>query len=251
MTALCLSSLFVAAALALSLSTAARASDASIPVAAPPADAAAPVITVVKVQRPWYAPDWLIVRKMREAIPTYRSIPGLRFKAFTLADADGDFGGIYLWRNAAAAQAWFTPAWHARVREQRGVDAQVRFFAVAGPARAGGVPAAQWPGLDAAAAWIVVAPSPTLDHAALMSAALDRSDTGALLEAWPIVTGAGPGLWMLWRDDRAARHWLTQAAPRLRALAGAVPRVERFEAPILMPASGAAPVATAAPAVAR
>lgn len=249
MPALCLPSLFVAAALALSLSTAARASDAPIAASGAPA-AAQPVIVVVKVPRPWYVPDLLIVRKMRDAMPTYRAIPGLRFKAFTLAEADGDFGGIYLWRDAAAASAWFTPAWYARVREQRGVEARVRRFSVVGPSRSGSVPAAQWPALQDAAALIVSVPSATLASDALTAAAFDRTDTRAMLEAYPIATGDGPGLVLFWRDAAAAERWLRDAQPRLRALARVAPRVERFEVPIAMPVATTAPTPASGPATA-
>ena len=248
MPAFCLSALLVVSALLVSLLATARAADAPIAAGAP--TAAQPVIVVVKVPRPWYAADFLIVRRMREAMPIYRAIPGLRFKAFTLAEADGDFGGIYLWRDAAAASAWFTPAWYARVREQRGVEARVRRFSVVGPARTGGVPAAQWPGLDEAVALIVSVPSATLAPDALTAAALDRADTRAMLAAYPIATGDGPGLVLFWRDAGAAGRWLRDAQPRLRALAEVAPRVERFEVPIAMPVemSAATPTPTAAAA---
>jgi hypothetical protein len=249
MPALCLSVLFAAAALLVSLLATARASDAPISAAEPPV-VARPMIVVVKVPRPWYVPDLLIVRKMREAMPTYRAIPGLRLKAFTLASADGDFGGIYLWRDAAAAAGWFTPAWYARVRKERGVEAKVRRFSVVGPVRAGGVPAAQWPALDEATALIVSVPSAALGSDALIAAALDRADTRAMLEAYPIATGEGPGLVLFWRDAAAAERWLHDARPRLRALVDVAPRVERFEIPIVMPvatpASGTAPAAAVA-----
>ena len=35
---------------------------------------------------------------------------------------------MYFWRDAASAQAWFNPAWFARVKKERGADALVRTF---------------------------------------------------------------------------------------------------------------------------
>jgi vacuolar-type H+-ATPase catalytic subunit A/Vma1 len=90
------------------------------------------VVVVVEVSRPWYVPDLLIERKMRESLPKYRSIPGLRYKVYTLSKASGDFGGIYLRQGRAAADAWFTPAWYRRVCEERGVEAKVRVFETEG-----------------------------------------------------------------------------------------------------------------------
>jgi hypothetical protein len=59
----------------------------------------APVAVVVKVPTPWYAPRFFVTRRMRDTIPRYQAIPGLSFKAFSFARADGHYGGIYLWKD--------------------------------------------------------------------------------------------------------------------------------------------------------
>jgi hypothetical protein len=69
-------------------------------------------------------------RSARCRLPEVR--PGLREgsravrKYFTATD--DSFGGIYLWKNRAAADAWFNSAWHARVVKTYGVDGQVTYF---------------------------------------------------------------------------------------------------------------------------
>ena len=179
------------------------------------------VVAVVKVPRPWYAPDFLIVRKMREAMPQYRAIPGLRFKAFTFADAGGEFGGIYLWRDRGAAQAWFTPAWYARVRAQRGVDGQVRLFDVTGPVRfASDI---DWAAREQAVATLVVPPS----------GAEGPDERGALI-VYPIRTGEGDGRLLIWPDRETAKRTVDAWSRRQGGRPGLV---EWFDAPILMPAN--------------
>jgi hypothetical protein len=86
-------------------------------------------IAVVKIKPPWYAPRWLIVRKFRQAVPQYQALDGLERKQFSFAQ-NGDYGGVYLWSRRSAAEAWFGPDWHARIKSQRGVDADVRLIDV-------------------------------------------------------------------------------------------------------------------------
>jgi hypothetical protein len=88
------------------------------------------VITVVNIATPWYATRGIITGKFRELVPEYRAIPALERKQFSFA-ASGAYGGIYVWRESAAAAAWFGPAWHERVRKQRGHDGDVRFIPIA------------------------------------------------------------------------------------------------------------------------
>ena len=48
-------------------------------------------------------------------------------KYYTIGE-DDRFGGVYLFRDRAAAQAWFGPAWHAKVIQTYGTDAEVRYY---------------------------------------------------------------------------------------------------------------------------
>ena len=53
-----------------------------------------PVAVVVKVPTPWYAPRFFVTGKMRDTIAQYQAMPGLNFKAFSFARADGHYGGL-------------------------------------------------------------------------------------------------------------------------------------------------------------
>ena len=88
------------------------------------------VAAIVKVAKPWYATKSAVTGKMRETVPQYESLPGLEYKMFSFAQSDGDYGGIYLWKDRASAQTWFNPAWFERVRRKRGVEGKVRSFDV-------------------------------------------------------------------------------------------------------------------------
>jgi hypothetical protein len=95
-------------------------------------DAGAPlgddaVALVVRVPVPAGTPRERIAAGFEQSAPAYRAAPGLRRKWFIITD-DGRIGGVYLWSNAAAADAFFNDAWRARVRATYGVDADIRRF---------------------------------------------------------------------------------------------------------------------------
>jgi hypothetical protein len=199
--------------------------------AAQPIPAAGPVVVIVKVAKPWYAPNWLVERKMRDAVPQYRQIPGLIFKIFSFARPDSEFGGIYLWQDRTTAQAWFGPAWYKRVRDERGVEPDVRMFdATRVFDRTSGVKLdtvedAVVTVIVAAKTGAVVGPSP-----------VDPQVPG-LLRAYLIDTpdGSTGGVY-LWRDEAAADRALDTAwQRRQQALRGSAPKVEWFDTPILTP----------------
>ncbi len=90
------------------------------------ADARA-VATWVRVPLPPGLPREALLALFRQALPEHQRAPGLLRKQFTVGD-DGSAGGVYLWRDEAAARAWFSEAWHARVRQAGGSDAQITWF---------------------------------------------------------------------------------------------------------------------------
>jgi hypothetical protein len=61
-----------------------------------------------------------------KAVPTYQKIPGLMRKYFIVND-DG-FGGMYLWKSRAAAEAWFTPEFVAKSKARYGTEPQIIYF---------------------------------------------------------------------------------------------------------------------------
>lgn len=86
-----------------------------------------PVVGIVQVKAPWWAPDFLIERRFADSIPRYRAAPGLARKFYILSDR-GTLGGIYLWRDRAAAEAFYDPAWHADLTERYGAPPDLVVF---------------------------------------------------------------------------------------------------------------------------
>ena len=60
------------------------------------------------------------------SVPTYQKIPGLIRKYYTV-NGDG-FGGIYLWKDRAAAEAWYTAAWAEQCKQRYGTECQLTWF---------------------------------------------------------------------------------------------------------------------------
>jgi hypothetical protein len=87
------------------------------------------VVVVTKVWPPWYAARFLVVNGFRKSVPEYQAIPGLLSKQYSLA-SDGRFGGVYLWKDKASAEAWFSPKWFERVKRTYGKDGEVRYLEV-------------------------------------------------------------------------------------------------------------------------
>jgi hypothetical protein len=99
----------------------------NVPGGTPAADGAGHVVTVVEIPLPTWATDELLLAGFADAEPTYRTVPGLLRKSFVRSD-HGTFGGVYLWRDQAAATAWFDTAWRERVRSRFGADGSIEWF---------------------------------------------------------------------------------------------------------------------------
>jgi heme-degrading monooxygenase HmoA len=205
------------------------------------------VATVVKVPTPWYAPRSLVTSRMRDTVGLYASLPGLAFKAFSLAQADRAFGGLYLWQSEAAANAWFNPAWFERVERERGSKADVRSLQVSHVLdnTPGGIQADLHSG---SVSTLVSVPMPTgmsrdrLVHGFGSAVAQYRLVPGLLRKHFTLNTADNTfGGVYLWRDEAAARQWFNEAwHARVRATYGAEGRVEWFDTPILLPTAVAA-----------
>jgi hypothetical protein len=85
-----------------------------------------PVTTIVMIKTPPSISRRQIDEAMQDAIPLYQKIPGLVRKYF-IVNADS-FGGMYLWKDKAAADAWYDDGWRARVKAQFGTDPTLIFF---------------------------------------------------------------------------------------------------------------------------
>jgi hypothetical protein len=102
-----------------------------------PSASAGPVAVVVNIQLPPGFTREKAVAAMQKTVPQYQALPGLARKYFTLSD-DGKFGGIYLWKSRAEAQAWFSDAWRAKATATYGAAPEVAYFdapiVIVGPA---------------------------------------------------------------------------------------------------------------------
>lgn len=85
-----------------------------------------PVTTIVMIKTPPSISRAQIDTAMKDAIPLYQKIPGLVRKYF-IVNADS-FGGMYLWKDKAAADAWYNEGWRARVKAQFGTDPTLIYF---------------------------------------------------------------------------------------------------------------------------
>jgi heme-degrading monooxygenase HmoA len=224
-------------ALAMTMLGAADAADA------PAADANMPVVAVVKVAKPWYAPKSLVVGKMRETIPQYADLPGLAFKAFSIAQPGKEYGGLYFWKDRASAQAWFAPAWFERVRKERGVEADVRTFDA--PVSLDNAPSAVVSEGDGVATLVTIATPAGVTRerivAEFRAAVPAHQKVDGLMRKHFIISGDGRfgGLY-LWRDEAAAQRWFNDAwLQRVRRTYGSEARIEWFDTPILLPSQRA------------
>jgi heme-degrading monooxygenase HmoA len=220
---------------------------AMLPLAATATSADVPAtITIVKVAKPAWAPLALVRSRMRATMPLYDKLPGLDFKAFSLARPDHGYGGIYLWRDLATAQAWFNADWFERVRKGRGVEGDVRYLQ----------------------AWLTIDNTPggtllnsdsrgvaTLVQIALPAGvAQDKLLAGfkasvpsfqqvpGLLRKSFVTSGEGAqrlfGGVYLWRDEASAQAYFNSAwHERVRSSYGTAAAIEWFDTPILLPSS--------------
>lgn len=87
-------------------------------------------LVITKVKKPWYAWRSLVVGKMKKSFPEYQTIDGLGEKFYSFTENHKLFGGIYLWNNKAAAQAWFTEKWFERTEKSYGQRGQVDYYEI-------------------------------------------------------------------------------------------------------------------------
>jgi heme-degrading monooxygenase HmoA len=204
-------------------------------------EATSAVAVVVKVPKPWYAPKALVVSKMRDTIPQYEATPGLSFKAFSLARADGRFGGVYLWKSLDAARAWFNPAWFERVEKERGAQAQVQFYEV--PVAIDNTPGGTPQDSDSSAVATVVTVAIPAGVARTrvveeFQAAIPvyRKVPGLLRKYFILTDDNRFGGIYLWKDQASAQLWFSDAwQDGVRKRYGSDASLEWFDTPILLP----------------
>jgi hypothetical protein len=195
------------------------------------------VVSIVTVPKPWYAPRALITSKMRDTQPQYEAIAGLQYKIYTFRQADSQFGGVYLWKDSAAAQAWFKPAWFERVRQQRGVDGVVRYFDA--PVVLDNKKIVSQAGQVVSLVTIPVPNGVSRDKLiAEFNAALPiYQRISGLMRKYFIITPDGQfGGIYVWDTQASAEQWFNAAwHQRVQDTYGKVAKFEWFDAPILLP----------------
>lgn len=60
--------------------------------------------------------------------PKYQGVQGLLRKHYVLSQDGATAGGVYLWNSRAEAEAMYTEAWRAFVRDKYGTEAGVSYF---------------------------------------------------------------------------------------------------------------------------
>jgi heme-degrading monooxygenase HmoA len=204
------------------------------------------VAAVVKVPAPWYAPKALVWSRMRDTVSLYESLPGLSFKAYSIAQADGQYGGLYLWKDLSSARAWFNAEWFERVEKERGAKGLVQFYEVpvAIDNTAGGTPA-QLGGVNVSTIVTITTPA-GIEKARLVQefqAAIPiyRAVPGLLRKHF-IISGDGRfGGIYIWKDRAAADQWFNAAwKERVRTVYSTDATLEWFDTAILTPSKNTA-----------
>jgi hypothetical protein len=92
----------------------------------PAAATSSPVATIVTIKTPPGITRERLEAGFKQAVPLYESIPGLTAKFF-IANEDS-FGGMYLWKDRASAEAWYSDAWRAKAKATYGVEPVLVYF---------------------------------------------------------------------------------------------------------------------------
>ena len=88
------------------------------------------ITAIVQYKLPHSIDQQACAEHFRKIAPGFRSVPGLIRKQFIHAE-DGWAGGVYLWENRAAADAFYSGPWLAGIRERYGMDPQIKLFETA------------------------------------------------------------------------------------------------------------------------
>lgn len=97
-----------------------------VPANAEDKPAETPLATIVTIKTPPGITRPILDAGFKQAMPVYENIPGLIRKYFIV---NGDsFGGMYLWKSRASAEAWFSDAWRAKAKATYGSEAQLTYF---------------------------------------------------------------------------------------------------------------------------
>lgn len=66
--------------------------------------------------------------RFEASAPSYRHLDGLERKYYLRSEAGDVGGGVYLWRDRAAAEAVYDDEWRARMVERFGAAPEIEYF---------------------------------------------------------------------------------------------------------------------------
>jgi len=84
-------------------------------------------LLLVESKAPWYAADFMIKTKFKQAVPEYQNQKGLIRKAFTIGPA-GFFGGLYVWNSRAELDSFYTEERIEQIRQKRGIRPRLVYY---------------------------------------------------------------------------------------------------------------------------
>jgi heme-degrading monooxygenase HmoA len=86
------------------------------------------VTTLVQIPLPGSLGQEQAFAAFNSLAPTFKNVPGLIRKYFTLSDSN-EVGGVYLWEDRNAAETFHSEAWRSRILSTYGSEAKVTYFA--------------------------------------------------------------------------------------------------------------------------
>jgi hypothetical protein len=86
------------------------------------------IITITKVKTPWFLFSFMLKKAFIKSIPEYASKAGLLFKYYHITNNGKTFGGIYLWKDKASADALFNNDWYTQVRKRLKTEGEVAYY---------------------------------------------------------------------------------------------------------------------------
>jgi quinol monooxygenase YgiN len=213
-----------------------------------PEDAAAStlVVAVVKIPIPSAIDHTKLLAALIKSIPEYQALPGLIRKYYIITD-DQKFGGVYLWKDKASADAHYNDEWRAKILRVYGAPPDLTYFnvpiAIVGPAPQ---PIISGQTADTAAASTLVAaivklPIPAgfdnarLDAAMLKTVPSFQAMPGLVRKYYTITDDQKFGGVYLWQDKASAdAHYNDEWRARMLKVYGAPADLTYFSVPIVI-----------------
>lgn len=194
-----------------------------------------PVAVVVEVPRPVGLSRDSLIEQFKQATPVYAALEGLQRKYFTYSDTS--IGGVYLWQNRAAADAFFNQAWRDRIIASYGREAILNYYAA--PVTTDGASAAR-AGQHSVVAIVNVKAPWYAPEAMIVSRMQDTVPLYArqpgLVHKYFTLTAAGQvGGIYLWQNQRSADEFYDQQwRDRILESYGEAAELSFLEAPVHM-----------------